>query len=150
MPERRVRRPRQKDELLAQLVNDGPFQTYRDTLGFAAALGFAGGKRVPFQQSSEPIRWEDFASRASNDCLVKLIAVEDSGTFDALSTDTFEDRLTTFEEYANGGLEILEEHLSMSTRPPLDSILDLMLEFESPEVPNEPLNLEDIAKKLAW
>ena len=44
---RRLNRPKDKDDLLAQLVDQGPFQELRDVLVFAAAVGWHENRRVP-------------------------------------------------------------------------------------------------------
>jgi len=51
------------------------------------------------------------------------------------STGKFEERLVMFEEYANGGLNILQELLARAERQSLDVILDLIMEFEGVTAP---------------
>lgn len=138
---RRVRRPKDKDELLATLVEDGPFATFREVLVFAAALGVASQRRVSFEQTSEPIPWEVFGNTAAP--TMDMIAAVTSDDIDILADDRIDDRLTIFEEYANGGLEIIRERLANDPRPALDVILDIVLEHEA-AAGEQPFDLESI------
>ena len=95
----------------------GPFQTYADVVVFAAAVGVNRQKRVPLKEVSKkepgPISLEIFISRGY-DSVIKLIAITETKETQILSLidEASEDlRLTIFEEYANGGLEILREEL---------------------------------------
>jgi dnd system-associated protein 4 len=95
----------------------GPFQTYADVVVFAAAVGVNRQKRVPLKEVSKkepgPISLEIFISRGY-DSVIKLIAITETKETQILSLidEASEDlRLTIFEEYANGGLEILKEEL---------------------------------------
>ncbi|WP_449416277.1 DNA phosphorothioation-associated protein 4 [Phormidium nigroviride] len=95
----------------------GPFQTYADVIVFAAALGSKRKKRLPLKEISKrepgPIGLEVFVSRGY-DSIIKLIAVAETKDSKILSYNDValeEQRLTIFEEYANGGLEILREEL---------------------------------------
>src|ERR1035441_3584349 len=99
MATRRVRRPKDKEKLVQRLVDeDKVFETYRDTLAFAAALGYAKSTRTAFE----------------------------------LSPGRFEERLLIFEEFANGGLHILNELVARAERQSLDLVLDLIMESEGP------------------
>ncbi|MGE5655634.1 MAG: DNA phosphorothioation-associated protein 4 [Actinomycetota bacterium] len=117
----RINVAKDKAELVKALtVTDGklgPFQTYADVMVFAATLGVKRKKRVPVKESSKrepaPIGLEIFVSRGY-DSVIKLIAVAETKDAKILSTsdaNAEEQRLTLFEEYANGGLEILREEL---------------------------------------
>ncbi|HLO47836.1 MAG TPA: DNA phosphorothioation-associated protein 4 [Kamptonema sp.] len=95
----------------------GPFQTYADAIVFAAALGSKRKKRLPIKEVSKkepgPIGLEIFVSRGY-DSAMKLIAIAETKDTKILSPNdetSEEQRLTIFEEYANGGLEILREEL---------------------------------------
>lgn len=95
----------------------GPFQTYADVMVFAATLGSKRKKRIPVKEVSKrepaPIGLEIFVSRGY-DTVIKLIAIaetKDAKILSASDPDAEEQRLTIFEEYANGGLEILREEL---------------------------------------
>lgn len=108
---RRLRRPKDKEALLKILVDDGPFEAYRDVLVFAAALGFREHRRSPIEQEGEAIRWDAAINRLGTDELSQMIAVSEADDAEILSEERFDERLRIFEEYANGGLALLGELL---------------------------------------
>jgi dnd system-associated protein 4 len=147
---RRVRRPRDKDALLQQLTQEGPFADYRDALTFAAALGWYEQRRVPFEASSEPIRWDTMINRRGTEALVNMLAAADDGDPEILGDDRFEDRLRVFEEYANGGLEFLAVALSSAPRSARDIILDLVQKALPAVEQEEAPELAELAGELSW
>jgi dnd system-associated protein 4 len=121
MSESRIRVARDKAELVKSLIaaadNNSPFQTYADVILFAAVLGSKQQNRVPLGEISKkepgPISLEVFIARGY-DPTIKLIAIAATDNINAISPDRgdFEQqRINIFEEYANGGLEILEQEL---------------------------------------
>lgn len=117
----RIRVAKDKAQLVKDLTssdgNTGPFQTFADVVVFAAALGAKHQKRVPLGEISKrepsPIRLESFGSMGT-DIVIKLLAVTDTEEIKLLSPREEEDekqRNEIFEEYANGGLEILQKEL---------------------------------------
>lgn len=123
MTERRIGYSTDKAELLRRLTSseDGaaPFRLLVDALAFAAALGFRKDRRVPLAESQgEPIRQEVF-DRQGYDTLMNLLAMHAADSADALADmrEKIEERATVFEQYANGGLEILQEELRGAVDP---------------------------------
>ncbi|MFM9160669.1 MAG: DNA phosphorothioation-associated protein 4 [Dolichospermum sp.] len=117
----RIRVAKDKAELVKSLSSadggTGPFQTFADVIVFAAALGVKYKKRVPLGEISKrepaPIRLEVFAV-SGYDILIKLIALTETQDIIILSPHGEEhekQRNGIFEEYANGGLEILQNEL---------------------------------------
>lgn len=117
----RIRVAKDKAELVQALVDfkdtTGPFQTYADVLVFAATLGAKYHKRVPIGTISTkepaPISLEVFISRGY-DLVIKLLAIAQTKETKILSSyDSIaeEKRVLIFEEYANGGLEKLQDEL---------------------------------------
>ncbi|MBD2197011.1 MULTISPECIES: DNA phosphorothioation-associated protein 4 [Calothrix] len=117
----RIRVAKDKAELVKALTSSdgetGPFQTFADVIVFAAALGIKHKKRVSLGEISKrepsPIRLESFAS-VGNDVVIKLLGIAETQDINILST--YEEEYETqrnhiFEEYANGGLEILQNEL---------------------------------------
>ncbi|TVQ09965.1 MAG: DNA phosphorothioation-associated protein 4 [Leptolyngbya sp. DLM2.Bin27] len=90
----------------------GPFQTYADVVTFAAAFGFSKKNRVPFEQASrrdpDPIPRDQFKNRG----LMDLIAIAETKNPNILSSgdEQVQEKARIFEEYANGGFELLESH----------------------------------------
>ncbi|GET42502.1 DNA phosphorothioation-associated protein 4 [Microseira wollei] len=117
----RIRIAKDKAELVKALTigsdSKGPFQTYADAIAFAAALGAKRKKRVTLGEISKkevtPIGMEVFVSRGY-ELEIKLLAIAETKDTKILSpsdVDAEESRIQIFEEYANGGLEILQEEM---------------------------------------
>lgn len=117
----RIRVAKDKADLVKALTSSdggtGPFQTFADVIVFAAALGAKQKKRVPLGEISKrepsPIRIEYFAS-VGNDVVIKLLGITETQDINILSIHEEEyatQRHSIFEEYANGGLEILQNEL---------------------------------------
>ena len=121
MSEHRIRVAKDKAELVKSLIasaeNNSPFQTYADVILFAAVLGTKQKQRVVLGEISkkEPgsISSEIFIARGY-DAVMKLIAIAATKNINVISPDRAEfeqQRIQIFEEYANGGLEILAQEL---------------------------------------
>lgn len=146
---RRVRRPADKDQLLKTLTeNQRPFASMANALVFAASLGYAEGRRTPFEKSSEQIPWEVFANTGAEQFIDMLAGVVADET-DILADERKNDRLDIFEEFANGGLEIIADRLASDHRPPLESLLDLLIKYETPQEPKPDIDLAAIAADLS-
>lgn len=114
----RIRIAKNKADLVKALVDGeettGPFQTYADVMVFAASLGARKKKRLPLGEVARepaPIDVNIFINRGY-DCVIKLLAVTEIKDLKVLSPVDIkaeEIRVQIFEEYANGGLEILRE-----------------------------------------
>lgn len=149
---RDVRRPREMSDLLSELTDGGrPFPTMRDALVFAAALGWARGKRVPFENSAEPIRWGTMTNRYGTEDLVNMLATSATKDPEILAAGRESERLQIFEEYANGGLQVIE-HLvrEQPARRPASLLAELArTELRTqPEYTGLPYELGDLAKRL--
>lgn len=126
---RRVRRPAQHETLLKHLASDeGPFGTLAEVLTFAAGLGYAEGRREPLDASGEQIDFDVF-QRLGVDGFIDMLAAAVNEDVTILSAEKSDDRLTIFEEFANGGLDVLQARL-VRTEPNLDSLLSIVLERE--------------------
>mgnify|MGYP000903926123 CR=1 FL=1 len=122
MGDRRIRVPKNKEKIINILFKGesrtGVFITKAELITFAATLGYKYENRIPFDDSLDPIR-QDVFERHGCDTVINLIAIADSKDPIILrSSDIDEDRrITIFEEYANGGLEILQEELRGKGNP---------------------------------
>ncbi|MEA5551423.1 DNA phosphorothioation-associated protein 4 [Anabaena cylindrica UHCC 0172] len=103
--------------LLASKETQGLFQTYVEVMIFAAALGVKYKKSVPLGDTTKrdpsPIPQDNFAS-LGYDKIIKLLGIVETSDIQILASreDEYEDKRTqVFEEYANGGLEILQSEL---------------------------------------
>ncbi len=116
----RIRVAKDKADLVKALVDSdnttGPFQTYADVMVFAAGLGAKRKKRSPLgtiAKEPSPIALEVFISRGY-DLVFKLLAIaetKDAKILSSFEENSEEKRHHIFEEYANGGLEILRDEL---------------------------------------
>ena len=118
MAANRIRVAKDKAELVKALVaskdTTGPFQTYVEVMVFAAALGAKHKKRVPLDgiaKDLSPLRQDYFST--SFTLLINLLAMTEIKDINILSEQEVADeqRIHVFEEYANGGLEILQNEL---------------------------------------
>lgn len=114
------------------------FPTIRELLCFAALLGYSEGRRVPLDAEAgvEDVSYQQF-ERGDAEDLIYLIALAETKDPDVLK-DGEEGRCAQiFEEYANGGLQILREKMQRSGGEyPDRDILELLRE-------NHYLNGED-------
>jgi dnd system-associated protein 4 len=117
----RIRIAQDKADLVKALTatdsKTGLFSTYADAVLFAAALGVKRGKREPLQSISKrepgPISQDYFVNRGY-DAIMDLIAIGEIKEKEILANsnpDSQAQRIQIFEEYANGGLEILRDEL---------------------------------------
>ena len=98
---------------------DSVFDTYVELLCFAACLGYSRNASVPFESSAEAVPWHIFENRGK-DSVVNLVAAVASEDFTIVGPDRFDDKLKVFEQYANGGLEILSQLIDKSPKTPFD------------------------------
>lgn len=118
MAANRIKIAKDKADLVKALVASNeptaPFQTYVEVMLFAAALGAKHRKRVPLEAIAKdlsPLRQDYFTSNFA--LLINLLAITETQDINILSDDEVADdkRIHIFEEYANGGLEILQNEL---------------------------------------
>src|SRR5262245_52148647 len=117
MADRRILIASRQVELVKRLVQSeertGPFKLQADVLAFAAAFGASRDARSPLGETTrDPIRREVF-DRQGYDTLINVLAVHRTKDLLVLAdSDAAEDqRATIFEEYACGGLDLIENEL---------------------------------------
>lgn len=120
MIEARIKVAKDKANLVKELKIsnnlNAPFSNYVDIIVFAAALGVKHKKRVPLADFSKaepaPIPREQFINNGY-DMVINLLAICETKDKNILTytQDSNNERHTIFEEYANGGLEILQDEL---------------------------------------
>lgn len=147
----RIRIAKDKAALVKSLTaseeSNGPFQTYADAIAFAAALGARRKKRVPLSQISlkepGPIDLDIFLSRGY-DLELKLLAIAETKDPKIISPSdeiAEEQRAHIFEEYANGGLEILREEFRGAVDYTERLLLILVSERDKQGQPEEEFDL---------
>jgi len=113
---------------MEELTKNNLFASYRDLLGFAAALGWSLGKPEPFDQTAEPVAWEVFTNHPGNEALVDMLTAVQVDDADALSSERLIERIQRFEEYANAGLKALAQMSSADST--LDALTRLIIDTE--------------------
>ena len=85
------------------------FPTLREALTFCAVLGYKERRRLPLDPSagSEDIAGAQYQTNEAVDILFAL-ALADAKTSDVLRPDRERDCVQIYEEYANGGLELVQ------------------------------------------
>ncbi|MBW4449974.1 MAG: DNA phosphorothioation-associated protein 4 [Spirirestis rafaelensis WJT71-NPBG6] len=147
----RIRVAKDKAELVKALISAdgamGPFQTFADAIVFAAALGAKHNKRVPLGEISKrepsPIGQEVFVSRGY-DLVIKLLAITGTKDIKIISSDEYEhenERLRVFEEYVNGGLEILQVEFRGAVDYSERVLLLLSIERDNQELKEDEFDL---------
>ncbi len=102
-------------KLAVQKLNDAQraiFPTIRELLCFAAILGFSENRRIPLDKDKgvEDISYQQF-ERGDSEDLIYLIALAESKDANILRDGNENSCAEIFEEYVNGGLQVIEEAL---------------------------------------
>ena len=116
MADKRVRRPAQYELLMNKIATNKEgkqvFSSLKDCLVFAAALGFKNGKRESFSNSSEQIQLQIFSGE-HDIIFINSLAIQETGDTSMLNDSKLDEKILIFEEYACGGLSILENKLAL-------------------------------------
>lgn len=106
------------------------FPTIRELLCFAALLGYSENRRLPLDKDVgvEDVSYQQFERGEAED-LIYLIALVDSKDPDVLKDGEESRCAAIFEEYVNGGLQIIHESmLRGGGEYPEHDILELLKE----------------------
>lgn len=106
----RIRRPKEHDDLLEILRKEKIFSSFKNTLVFAASLGFKKQQRQSFDTSSEPIMLRIFDDNTDIPFIYAL-ALAETNDITLMNKSRFRDAVLIFEEYANGGLSYIKSVL---------------------------------------
>jgi dnd system-associated protein 4 len=83
------------------------FPTMRELMFFAAVLGFEHDRKRPLQAQTNEIDGRTFSGSAQALDLLYLIALADDRNVDVLREENDEKMIEIFEQYAQGGFEII-------------------------------------------
>lgn len=115
---KRIQRAKDKEEIIRHLMDErlGAFKEIWRLLLFAAFVGLKNGKRESLK-SPDPGKGIDqstFGNSPAWPGLLYLIALVESKSSDSLagSAAADDERVQLFQEYANGGLTILQDFFS--------------------------------------
>ena len=147
-----VRRPQQHEALMQELQSEAKFPTYRDILLFAAAIGYRQERRIPFTNASgDPIKYETMTVPSFSDTLINMIAANEvSDDPEIMDSNRAEERIKIFEEYANGGLEYLQEQVNVRHKPANLVLIDLVTEALSEDGGAMPASVDELLSGVSW
>jgi dnd system-associated protein 4 len=148
----RVRRPQQHEALLIELRDEAAFSTFRDTLLFAAAVGVHFKRRVPFSSAAgDPIRYETLTVPSFSEALISMIAAKEvDDDPEIMDSSRIEERVKIFEEYANGGLEYIQEQVNVRHQTADLVVIALVTEVLSQTGGAEPVSVDELLSGVSW
>jgi len=135
--------------LIQQLREEGGFPTMRDVLLFAAGLGVSTDRRIPFDRSGESIRYETVTAEVFSESFISMMAAsitqEDPEILDGARLP---ERIQIFEEYANGGLEYLQEQINVRRQPLEVVVRSLVTEALTGVGKIDPVSVDELLRAL--
>lgn len=148
----RARRPQQHEVLMQELQAEAKFPTYRDILLFAAAVGYQQDRRVPFTAAfGDPIRYEVLTAPGFSDTLINMISANVvSDDPEIMDGTRIEERIKIFEEYANGGLEYIQEQVNVRHQPAALVVVDLVTETFAEDGGAKAVTVEELLGGVTW
>jgi dnd system-associated protein 4 len=147
-----VNRSRAYEETLQILGGNGPtlFSTLRDALGFAATLGYREGRRLKFDDNfgKEDLQPSVYVNAKDAIDVIFMIGLAESRSTDILKLENEKECIKIFEEYANGGLALINEWLDLFPDIDVEQAIWKGLKsisFKAPDIDNEqkPINEPD-------
>lgn len=150
---RRIKRPKHQEEIYKTLVDTdefGIFTTYKDIFMLAGVLGYMENKRVQFSGSAEGITWNIF-NLETDEATINAIALAVTENVEILRDDdeSFNDKLTIFEELAAGGVEIIQEKIMIHPKTASNAYFELLLSMEN-HMNDKERSLKGIADMLSF
>jgi dnd system-associated protein 4 len=148
----RIRRPQQHESLLIELRDEAVFSTFRDALLFAAAVGVRFERRVPFSGAAgDPIRYETLTAPTFAEALVSMIAANEVASDPEIMDSTrLDERAQIFEEYANGGLEYIQEQVNVRRQPAALVVIALVTEALEGGGGAQPASVDELLSGISW
>lgn len=148
----RVRRPLQHEGLIKELQDEAGFNTLRDVMLLASAIGYRFSRRVSFSETAgDPIRYETLTGPAFSDTLICMIAASVAKDDPEIMDDArIEERVTFFEEYANGGLEYVQEQVNVRHQPAALVVIDLVSEALSGNGGAVAATVDELLGGISW
>lgn len=122
------------------------FPTIRELLCFSALLGYSEKRRIPIDRDKgvEDVQYEIF-ERGGTDDLIYLIALAETKDPEVLKDGEEKRCVNIFEEYANGGLQIIHEAmLRGGGEYPDRDILELLREHDYLNIDDEEPDISGI------
>jgi dnd system-associated protein 4 len=151
MAKRRIRRPKEQEELYKKLTSSdsplGAFDSYKDLFMLAGVIGYKIQKKRSFKDSAEGIAWSVF-NLDTDFTVITSIAILDSKDLTLLrdTDETHDKKLTIFEEYAAEGVSYIYNLLN-SSRNASDVLYEYVYESRN-EMDEREQNLQKIMEGL--
>ena len=136
---KRIMRSKDKSEIIEELMHDnvGIFKEIWRLLLFAAQVGAKNHRREPLESpdSGSSIRQDIFGNCNAWPGILYLLSLAETENATLLAGDAEGDnkRITLFEEYANGGLAVLQEYFKAHTLNTESLISYMQLNAFAPE-----------------
>lgn len=148
----RARRPQDHAVLIELMQSEAGFPYYRDVLLFAAAVGWSQDRRVPLSGTGgEGIRIDVLTGPLYSDSLISMIAVNTvSDDPEVLDAPRLEERIRIFEEYANGGLEYIQEQINMRHQTAALVVLDVVADALAQDGGIKPMSVDELLGGVKW
>ncbi len=148
----RARRPQDHAVLIETLQSEAGFPYYRDVLLFAAAVGYSQNRRVPFTGTSgEAIRYDTLTAPTYSEALLNMIAANAvSDDPEVLDAARLEERVRVFEEYANGGLEYIQEQINIRHQTAALVVMEIVTNEFAEDGGATPLSVEELLGGAKW
>ena len=144
----RVRRPASHEVLIKHLQDEAGFPYMRDVLLFAAGVGVFHQRRVPFERAGEPIRYDTLTEPGFSGAFLAMMAACSIADPEILDGGRLQERVSVLEEYANGGLELIQEQMNVRGEP-LDVVVrGLVMEALTDSTVVEPASIEELLEGL--
>ena len=149
---RRVRRPKDKDELFTSLCskeNELNFERLSDVFTLAAVIGFKYEKFVPFDKSAEPMHWDTF--REHSQVALRMIAFTHTNDPEVILPGNKSGEKKMFEVvegFASGGCEILQKKIIDAGESGIDRLTAIMELIMTGYEDKESISNEEILKQF--
>lgn len=151
MARRRIKRPKDQEDLYRQLINSdefGVFSTYKDVFMLSGIVGFMESKRRQFSSQAEGITWSVF-NLDTDEPIINAVALAETNDLNILldDDDTFDKKMTIFEEYAAGGLETVFNKVMENQKQALNNYYDFILSVEN-ELTGDKRNVKELSSLI--
>ncbi len=136
---------------MLELQSEGKFPTYRDILLFAASVGYRQDRRVPFAAASgDAIRSDVLMAPGFSDTLINMLAANVVDDPEIMDDTRMDERFKIFEEYANGGLEYIQEQVNVRHQPAALVVIDLVTEAFADDSGAKPVSVDELLGGVTW
>ena len=90
------------------------------------------------------------SARTFSDTLINMIAVNTVDDPEVMDESRLEERVRIFEEFANGGLEYIQEQTNVRHQPAALVVRDLVIEALDNEMGAEAVSVDELLDGLKW